>query len=36
MVSVLSWIIFISPVPVSIILAYLYYQEGKYLKNKGG
>ncbi len=27
MVSVLSWIIFISPVPVSIILAYLYYKK---------
>lgn len=27
MVSVMSWVIFISPLPISVILAYLYYKK---------
>lgn len=27
MVSILSWIIFISPVPISILVAFLYYKK---------
>ena len=30
MVSTLSWIIFFSPVPVSIVLAYFYYKNAEF------